>query len=445
MQKYAYNINNSTYGKMIQVNSLKNYHLVPKGFYDDIENSDISIKQKEKELSQIKNDSIKEFVFTNKKIPGKWKKKLTYQNDVINTLIKDSTFLNYVGRVDQNDIKKEDLTKMNTTNGFKTINKLKKLKASHSQIFPKINNQKILNEKNNLNNKLNNKNKTKTIIIEEEENLSKNDNNSIIDNKKKSNKIGNISDEEIENILEELKITYPIKLNKEETSEETLENEKKEIKEKKVKKEKKDKKVQKEQKEQKEQNLENNKNNLLFAKTYNISASLLKTSKGYNPFDNDYKLKIKKQREIRQNIFNNVIPPENKANSKSMLNIRSNMIKLRKLKLNKKEEKFGPFLFLNNEKFYKKTKIDNPLVEKQLKNIHFSGPYYSYCPPCLNKNLEYYNHLKPKQCLKLIHYIKKMKGKKYIKGDDKESISIEKKISSFDDNLNENVTNIIKK
>ena len=333
-------------------------------------------------------------------------KKLTYQNDVINALIKDNTLLNYVGRVGQNNIKKSLSNKMNTTVSFKAINNPKKLKASHIQIFPKINNQKILKEKNNLKNKLYNKNKT---IIIEEEDLSINDNNSIISNKKNSNKKGNIPDEDIENILEELKIAYPIKINKEEINEE-----------------------------------ENKPNNLLFSKTCNISSILIKTRKGYNPFDNDYKLKIKKQKEIRQNIFNNIIPSKNKVNSKSMENIGPNMVKLRKIKLNKKEEKYGPFLFLDSEKFYKKTKINNPVVEKQLKNIHFSGPYYAYCPPCLNKNLEYYNHLKPKQCLKLIHLIKKLKKKKYIKRNvDKESIWNERKIGSYDGSKNANVTNII--
>ena len=126
-----------------------------------------------------------------------------------------------------------------------------------------------------------------------------------------------------------------------------------------------------------------------------------------------------------------------------MLNINSNG-KLRKIKI-KKEEKFGPFLNFDYESFYKKVKINNPVIERQLENINFYGPYYSYCPPCLNRNLEYYNHLEPNQCLKLIHFIRKMRGKKNIinikenitNSSDKKS---EKKISSFEENLNDNET-----
>ena len=232
-----------------------------------------------------------------------------------------------------------------------------------------------------------------------------------------------MSEKDIANLLEEFKIAYPIKIEKEEP-EESID----------VKK--------------KDNTLENNenmpKNNLLFSRTYNLSSSLFQTHKGYNPFINIHKIKAKRQRVFRQNIFNNLIPPKNKKTSNSMISLNSNG-KLRKIKINKKEEKFGPFLNFDYEAFYKKTKINDPAIERQLENINFYGPYYSYCPPCLNRNLEYYNHLEPNQCLKLIKYIRKVRVKKFIDIKENTSISsnekkIEKKIITLDENLNDNET-----
>jgi hypothetical protein len=51
--KYAYNINDNTKGKKGRVGS--NFLKLNGGFYDDIENNDISIKQKQKLLQKIKN------------------------------------------------------------------------------------------------------------------------------------------------------------------------------------------------------------------------------------------------------------------------------------------------------------------------------------------------------------------------------------------------------
>ena len=186
-------------------------------------------------------------------------------------------------------------------------------------------------------------------------------------------------------------------------------------------------------------------------KNYNLSSALLQTSRGYNPFDNIHKIKAKRQRAFRQNIFNNLLPPKQENKSNSMINIHSNNGKFRKIKItNKKDEKFGPFLNFDYESFCKKVKINNPVIERHLENINFYGPYYSYCPPCLNRNLEYYKYLEPNQCLKLIQFIRKMRGKKNIinikenvsnKSDNKSK----KKISSIEENLNDNETILGKK
>ena len=425
--KYAYNINDSSKGKKVSMGSGKDFLQLHRGFYDDLENKDISIKETEKQLRKIKNDSLKEFVFTNKQIPEKWKKKLNYQNDVIRILAKDNNFLYYVGRggPTQSVMSETASTKMYTTDSFNNTIKNKGLKTSYSQIFPKISNRYLSEEKINLKKEIINKNENKTL---EEEDVSVNENtisNSKLPNSKlKSNKKDVMTDKDIANLLEEFKIAYPIKSKKEEQHEESPESKKKE-------------------------NLDNQKNNLIFSRIYNLSSSLLQTRKGYNPFDNIHKMRAKRQRAFRQNIFNNLIPPKNKNISNSMININPNG-KFRKIKINKKDEKFGPFLNFDYESFYRKVKIINPVIERQLENINFYGPYYSYCPPCLNRNLVFYNHLEPNQCLKLIQYIRKTRGKKNIinikenisKSSEKKS---EKKVSSFDENLNDNETIVEKR
>ena len=70
--KYALNINQIR-GPAKTLNlDFKNLN---KGFYDEIEKNDVKIKQEQKELKKLKDISLKEFIYTNKEIQDKWKKK----------------------------------------------------------------------------------------------------------------------------------------------------------------------------------------------------------------------------------------------------------------------------------------------------------------------------------------------------------------------------------
>ena len=75
--------------------------------YDEIEQKDILIKQKINNLKKIKDNTIKDFVYTNKNIPESWKKQLSYQNNVIKLLCNDRNFLFYVGQGGAMEIKKK--------------------------------------------------------------------------------------------------------------------------------------------------------------------------------------------------------------------------------------------------------------------------------------------------------------------------------------------------
>ena len=428
--KYAYNINDSTKVKKVTVGSGKDFLQLSGGFYDDIENNDISIKLKQKQLQKIKNESLKEFVFTNKHIPDKWKKKLNYQNDVIKILAKDNDFLLYVSRGSNPSMAETISTGSSTSDyiskNYNTINK--GLKTSYSQMFPKINNRSLSEEKQKIKNDIiNNMNKTADEDFPINENTFSSS-RSPYPKLKGQNKKETMNDKDITNLLEEFRIAYPIKLKKEDQielkyghgHEESLDEEsnKKKLP----------------------------KSNLLFYNTF------MQLNRNANPFANVHKMKLdKRQRIFRQNIFNNLIPPHaNKTlKSNSMVNLNpSNKFKKMKIKNEEKEQKFGPFLNFDYDSFYKKTKINNPVIEKNLEYINFYGPYYSYCPPCLNRNLEFYNNLEQNQCLKIIKYIKKIRGKKNIINLKEKKIATterksEKKISSFDEVIKTNDNDMI--
>ena len=416
--KYAYNINDSTKTRKISLGSGNDFLSLNKGFYDEIENKDVSIKNKNRELKKIKNDSLKEFVFTNVQIPDKWKTKLDYQESVMKILTKDNNFLSYVGRGGGGILSKNDTisTKMFTRDNFSRTGNIMKNKGTgsstcYSQVFPKIDKQKfnIIEDK-----KLGSNDLTQINYRTKDEDLSKIDNETKVSFQKGKSKKGIMNEKDIINLLEEFKTAYPIKLPKEEEDqlEKISEHEKKSIK-----------------------------SNLLFSQEFNYNKLLQKNLK-YNASDNFHKIRIKRQRAFRQNIFNNLIPPKNAkiidVNQKNNTNYINSYKKIKTM------NRTTSFLNSDSESFYRKYKISNPVIERNLENINFYGPYYSYCPPCLNRNLEFYNNLEPNQCLKLIHYIKKIRKKSIlnIKENNSSSATLEKKSKNIDDLLkNENSVN----
>ena len=114
------------------------------------------------------------------------------------------------------------------------------------------------------------------------------------------------------------------------------------------------------------------------------------------------KIVSKKQKTFRQNIFNNLSPSNDstfysleKSNLMNM-NKSSNIIRNKNAKVN------------NTQKIID---ITNPIIKKNVESINNFGPYFSYCPSCRNKNMDFYNNLEPNHCLELIHYIKKIRNK----------------------------------
>ena len=71
--------------------------------------------------------------------------------------------------------------------------------------------------------------------------------------------------------------------------------------------------------------------------------------------------------------------------------------------------------FLNSSSIEPKKFIQSPLIQKELESINFFGPYYSYCPPCSNRNIDYYNNLPQNKCIDMINVIKKAKRPNSVK------------------------------
>ena len=116
-----------------------------------------------------------------------------------------------------------------------------------------------------------------------------------------------------------------------------------------------------------------------------------------NLFENLYKLKYNQRIDsFKHSIYTQIITP----------NLRAKSSKNKNKKIFKFEDsKFGPFLNSNSELFYKQIEINNPIKRRYLERINNFGPYYSYCPPCKYKNLDFYNQMNEAQTIKLIKHI----------------------------------------
>ena len=379
-QKYALNINQLRGPLNTKKLDFKNLNI---GFYDPIEKDEISIKKIRNELRRVKDSSLREFIYSNKDIPDNWKHKISYGDDILKIMIKDKNVLKYVGSDN-----KDEQSKIKNNNDKKTNNlKTRNIQYENEKLLPDIKNttdQKYKINDSGVSQQIIDSEKAQGKIITEENNI-------ILSPSKlkkfnpKSKQKKYYNEKEINNILEDFKANYPIKQKLKELYEKT------------------------------NYYTSSQKNNLNLSKSRDnnttrnkFSNSFVKTNK--NEFDKDLKSNrnifyktiknqqiFKRKNVIRQNVFNNLISNRENFMSKSTDN--------------KRYSKLKPITFSDYKNFVKKLSIKNPLVDKNLENINFYGPYFSYCPPCYNKNIEYYNNLEINQCLELLHHIRKLKIK----------------------------------
>ena len=378
-RKYAFNINEIKIKKNFQ-GSLKDFQKLNRGLYDEIESNDISIRENKAKLKKLKNSSVKEFVYTNKEIPEHWKTKLDYEQNLLKMFVKDKDFLFYLGHGGGGDnfsslkeIEKNNSPRKNI------LNKSPKQKKE----FPKINNNIAT---------------ASPMITSSNKHLVRN-------TRFKEN--NNISDKEILGILDEFKNAYPLfEKEKNQENHNTRDNFSNDTDRK--SKTLYDTKHLRNIMRQNNNNYTNNKKNV------SIDIHALTTFPTIKQKHN------KRQNTFRQNIFTNLLPSNDKygknfSKTSSGFNSCSNF---RKKKIDF-QIRNNNNIYLNSDFdfFNKKININNPTVLKYLEGINYFGPYFSYCPPCGHRNLEFYKNLEPSQCLQIIQQIKKNKGKNIIVND----------------------------
>ena len=328
--------------------TIKNYSeekIRKSNLYDEIELKNIKIRDSFHKLRDIKANSLKDFVYSNRQIPDHWKNKLDYQNQVFELFAKDQNFLLYVGNVP------DEVENIESNKSKQKIDKKKILFRNNGQEGwqNKTENNILKNEKIERNNSI----RIKSFS-------SKN-----IKNKLKHIKNKSIGEKEIINIFDELHNDFPIKEKLVDLFPEKV---------------------------IKSIRLENN-----------VIGNKLKR---FYP-----EMKPEKRRNIfRQNIFVNLIPqkPKNKSNLISR--------QYQSAIFNKSHKKPSTNNFMLNSEFVKKKfDIKNELVMKQLESINFFGPYYSYCPPCSNRNIDFYKNLDSQTLVSLVQQIKILRGK--VKGN----------------------------
>ena len=411
-QKYALNINQIRGPSKTKNLDFKNLN---KGFYDDIEKNDVVIKQNQKELKKLKNISLKEFIYTNKEIPDKWKKKTNYEDDLLNLMVTNKNILTYVGMCpkEENISTKSYDDKKLINKGFSNENHKKLSNINNRYVNKKLFEKTSWEEEgikfnSILDSEINNKNAITEEIA--------NDNSVSKMNKMKSkNKSKNeLNDKAINNILEDFKTAYPIKekLQQLYTTTNYYNNNSNEI----------------------SNNLKNTRSgfNLSNSKrkqnnnSYNRYNSI--ATNGRNSFFDSIKnqQQFKRKNVFRQNVFNNLV-------STNTFSVDKKNGKKRKLKIDINEIR-RPFLYSDYQNFIKKVEINNPIINKNLESINYYGPYFSHCPPCYNRNLIYYKNLEINQCLDIIHHIKKSR-KKNLLLDIKKSSNNVKNQPLFENNI----------
>ena len=336
--------------KKLSLNKFKKTIDISSSIYDEIELKDKQIRDSDRQMKNIKIESIKQFVYANKKIPERWKTKQDYQNQVLKIFAKDPKFLYYVGN--NNDNNNNNMSKsiqynrnnLTTTSCFQSnLNKTNNnINESNKQI-----NLSILTD----NNKIQKTNNMKKYIY-----------TTPVKKRYISLKNKALNEKEMIYILDNLQRKFPIK-------------------------EKLNELYPKEELEK------------VGIKSHTIKK---KESRGLNiryPFLPSRKMKT----FLKKNIYINLIP-SNKDSEKTQEEDYENLKIFDKKTINDDIE--------NDVSKMKKEMIKNPLAKKHLESINYYGPYYSYCT-CGNKNLSFYQKLSLNQLVKITNYIHQYREKKY--------------------------------
>jgi hypothetical protein len=150
--------------------------------------------------------------------------------------------------------------------------------------------------------------------------------------------------------------------------------------------------------------------------------NLTSNTNSFGNFQSEKSKKInsaEKNSMFRSSIYYNLLSKEPNTNLNSNTE-NSKIIKTEKNenknlnKGNPSQTSYGPFLNINTN-YQKEIVIENPAIKRSLEDINYYGPYFSHCPICRNRNLDFYQTMEPHQCLKLLNYIKKKRSNIQVK------------------------------
>jgi hypothetical protein len=367
-KKYAFNIDLKRSAGLVE--KTLNFEKMNRGFYDDLIETDDLLKQKKNNLTKTKNFSIKESIYSNRRIPQSWRNKISYYNELYKTMSKDKYFVSYLGKGGEN------------INAYSTM----------TQTQPNLTTD--LSIKNSDKNKFLNTISVKSPSNEKDNNLiTKNmfynaNNKSSGAYAKLYNQIA--ENRKIHNILEEFKTNFPLTLPTipKLTTNETDKNENKLLITQTNDKKETTSNLTTEEKEEKKSNLSDSK------------------TKPKPVYRRRKKGELTKAEVFKSTLYNNLLPPGDYVNEET------------KKELKKKKKQFSlenfnenKYLFSSAEAFNKKITITNPKIEEKLQDINYWGPHYSHCPPCFYKNMYFYENMEKNQCYKLLNYLKKVRIK----------------------------------
>ena len=379
-KKYAYNINstsNKNGYKNISFNKLK------RNFYEDLLNSDLSIRKKRNLLSEVKNNSIKESVYCNKEIPKSWKTILGYSNEVYKAIDQDPEFAYYIGT--SNDEKKvNNFYETKLKNVITTEDKSKKIFLNLDGI------DKYIKDNNNTERNINEKNEKNTILEKTNNTISyadiKIDTNKRTDSPTKlkpvhltqtnyhwgMNDNNILNDKLISSKLDEYRTVYD------------MDKFMNEIR-------------QKRRKEGKDKELLNYVPDFITERKNNYREIL--------------KIKAQSNKEyvLKNSIYSNLLPEKDNQTLNNKKNNHRNLSLPIIKKLKNKSVKTSP-IFLNvPDEFESPMEITNPKIKRDLELINYFGPRYMNCHVCRKRNFEFYQNSEPNQTLLLLNYLKKVK------------------------------------
>ena len=367
-KKYAFNIDLKRSAGLVE--KTLNFEKMNRGFYDDLIETDDLLKQKKNNLTKTKNFSIKESIYSNRRIPQSWRNKISYYNELYKTMSKDKYFVSYLGKGGEN------------INAYSTM----------TQTQPNLTSD--LSIKNSDKNKFLNTISVKLPSNEKDNNLiTKNmfynaNNKSSGAYAKLFNQIA--ENRKIHNILEEFKTNFPLTLPTipKLTTNETDKNENKLLITQTNDKKETTSNLTTEEKEEKKSNLND-----------------LKT-KPKPVYRRRKKGELTKAEVFKSTLYNNLLPPGDYVNEET-----KKELKKKKKQLSVENFNENKYLFSSAEAFNKKITITNPKIEEKLQDINYWGPHYSHCPPCFYKNMYFYENMEKNQCYKLLNYLKKVRIK----------------------------------